>query len=91
MNVAVTEDGGATWREGARGVLDGTVYGSSTVPGAPTPTLVAVSPRGSAWSSDFGRSWTRFDSLEHWTVDFVDAEAGWAAGRGVISRITRRR
>ena len=51
------------------------------------PEIVAVSPAGSAWSSDFGRSWAVFDTLEHWTVDFVHAGAGWAAGRGVISRI----
>lgn len=87
VNVVVTEDGGATWTEAARGVLGGTVYGSSVVPGTPSPTVVAVSPEGSAWSDDGGRSWTRFDTLEHWTVDFVHAGAGWAAGRGIISRI----
>lgn len=88
VNVAVTRDGGATWEAVAAGVLDGTVYGSSVVPGTPGPALVAVSPTGSAWSPDFGRSWTRFDTLlEHWTVDLVGPGEGWAAGRGVVSRL----
>jgi photosystem II stability/assembly factor-like uncharacterized protein len=87
VNVVVTEDGGATWQEAARGVLGGTVYGSSTVPGAPTPTVVAVSPRGSAVSADGGFTWSAFDTVEYWTVDFASPRAGWAAGRGVISRI----
>lgn len=91
VNVVVTEDGGATWREAARGVLGGTVYGSSVVPGAPSPTLVVVSPNGTAWSADFGATWTPMDTVELWTVDFVDADAGWAAGRGVVSRIANRR
>ncbi len=88
VNVAVTRDGGATWEATASGVLDGTVYGSSVVPGTPGPALVAVSPAGAAWSPDFGRSWTRFDTLlEHWTVDVVGPGQGWAAGRGVVSRL----
>lgn len=85
-NVAVTTDGGATWAPAAR-ALDGMVYGAAVVPGTPTPTLVAVSPRGSAYSADFGASWTVFDSANHWTVAFLGADVGWAGGVGRISRI----
>jgi len=57
------------------------------VPGTPTPTLVVVSPRGSAYSVDDGGSWTTFDTANYWTVSFVSAEVGWAGGRGRISRV----
>lgn len=85
-NVALTADGGATWTRGGR-ALDGVVYGAAVVPGAPTPTLVAASPRGSAWSADGGVTWTRFDTTNTWTVAFLGAEVGWAGGVGHLSRI----
>lgn len=85
-NAAVTTDGGATWVPAGR-VLGGMVYGAAVVPGAPTPTLVAVSPRGSAWSGDFGATWTVFDSANHWAAAFLSARVGWAVGPGRISRL----
>ena len=85
-NVATTSDGGATWAPAGR-ALDGVVYGGAVVPGTPTPTLVAVSPRGSAYSSDNGATWTLFDTAITWTVSFLSADVGWAGGRGRISRI----
>jgi len=89
VNVAVTSDGGVTWVPAGR-ALNGIVYGGAVVPGAPTPTLVAVSPEGSAWSADNGATWTVFDTANHWTVSFLSSEVGWAGGRGRISRIGRR-
>ncbi|HSW30310.1 MAG TPA: hypothetical protein VLH75_12575 [Longimicrobiales bacterium] len=89
VNVAVTSDGGVTWVPAGR-ALSGIVYGGAVVPGAPTPTLVAVSPEGSAWSADNGSTWTVFDTANYWTVAFLSADIGWAGGRGRISRIGRR-
>lgn len=89
VNVTVTSDGGATWMPAGR-VLNGIVYGGAVVPGTPTPTLVAVSPEGSAYSADGGGTWTVFDDANHWTVSFLSADVGWAGGRGRISRIARR-
>ncbi|MDP2956236.1 MAG: hypothetical protein Q8N53_07435 [Longimicrobiales bacterium] len=85
-NVTTTSDGGATWVPAGR-ALDGVVYGAAVVPGTATPTLVAVSPRGSAYSSDNASTWTLFDTANHWTVSFLSADVGWAGGRGRISRI----
>jgi photosystem II stability/assembly factor-like uncharacterized protein len=89
VNVAVTSDGGATWMPAGR-ALNGIVYGGAVVPGTPTPTLVAVSPEGSAYSTDGGAAWTVFDTLNSWTAAFLSADVGWAGGRGRISRIARR-
>jgi photosystem II stability/assembly factor-like uncharacterized protein len=89
-NVATTSDGGATWVPATR-ALAGRVYGGAVVPGTPTPTLVVVSPSGSAYSIDKGMTWTSIDEVNYWTVQFLNADVGWAAGRGRISRVVNGR
>jgi len=86
-NVAITSDGGATWISSGGIALGGQVYGAGIVPGTPTPTIVAVSPSGSAFSTDNGATWTTFDNYEYWTTAFQSPTFGWAAGRGRISRL----
>jgi photosystem II stability/assembly factor-like uncharacterized protein len=87
-NVAVTTDGGATWTLAGRPAMPGAVYGASYVPGAPTPTLVALGPEGADWSVDDGRTWVSADTTAWWGVDITSPEAGWAAGpEGRIARI----
>lgn len=86
-SVATTTDGGATWRLAGRPDRPGAVYGGAFVPGAPTPTLVAVGPSGMALSRDFGTTWTTIDTLDHWSVAFGGPGVGWAVGSG--GRITR--
>lgn len=87
-NVAVTSDGGATWTLAGRPQFSGAVYGSAYVPGAPSPTLVAVGPKGMDYSVDNGTTWTRLDTLTHWSVAFATAQTGWAIGpEGRVTRI----
>ena len=86
-NVATSSDGGDTWARGGSAVLGGSIYGSSYVPGASSPTIVGVAPTGSTFSTDNGMTWTRIDSTDFWTVSFVSVDAGWAAGPGGVSRI----
>ncbi|MDX1547688.1 MAG: hypothetical protein R3247_11905 [Rhodothermales bacterium] len=81
-NVAVTDDGGRTWRPGARTPFPGAVYGAAYVPGAPQPTLVAVGPGGAAVSTDDARSWAPLDSLTYWSAGFASPRAGWIVGPG---------
>lgn len=85
--VALTTDGGLSWSLRGRTGLGGAPYGVSWVPGAPEPTLVAVSPAGSAWSSSGGATWSGIDSLSYWAVAFVGPAAGWAVGPGRIARM----
>jgi len=87
LNVAVTEDGGASWSAAGQSNLRGSVFGASFVPRAPTPTIVAVAPTGTDYSVDNGMSWTRIDSSSYWSVAFVSADAGWAVGPQKIARI----
>jgi len=88
-NVAVTSDGGRTWKTSSRPVLPGVVYGAAYVHGAPTPTLVAVGPRGADWSSDEGRTWSSADTISFWGLDIISPAAGWLVGpNGRIVRIS---
>jgi photosystem II stability/assembly factor-like uncharacterized protein len=85
--VAVTRDGGATWTSAGRPTITGAVYGGAYVPGMPTPTLVAVSPKGASWSADEGATWAHLDGASYWSVGFASRRAGWMVGPG--GRITR--
>jgi photosystem II stability/assembly factor-like uncharacterized protein len=86
-NVAVTTDGGRTWRLAGRPQMTGAIYGGAYVPRARVPTLVAVGPKGADYSVDDGASWTRLDTLAYWSVAFASPDAGWAVGPG--GRITK--
>jgi photosystem II stability/assembly factor-like uncharacterized protein len=79
-NVALTDDGGLTWRMVGRPGFRGAVYGGSYVPGAPAATLVAVGPGGAAWSPDEGVTWLAADSASYWALDIVSPDAGWLVG-----------
>lgn len=78
-NVAVTRDGGRTWRPGGRPSFSGAVYGAAAIPGRPG-WLVAVGPRGLDYSSDDGMSWKNLDTLAYWSVGFGSRTRGWAVG-----------
>jgi hypothetical protein len=76
-NVAITEDGGRTWRV-AKGPLPvGYLSAVSVVPGS--SNVVAVGLAGTAFSGDGGESWLMVDSVAYNSVRF-DGTAGWAAG-----------
>ena len=87
VNVALTSDGGRTWRT-ARGTPPaGYMSGVAVVPGTRGRTLVAVGLAGTARSSDGGESWAMLDTVAYNSVAFASRDAGWAAGpRGRIAR-----
>jgi photosystem II stability/assembly factor-like uncharacterized protein len=87
-NVAISTDAGVSWSLATGTPFRGAAYGSSWVPGAPSPTLIAVGPGGLAFSTDHARTWTAVDTLNHWGVAFTAPDAGWAVGpRGRVSRL----
>jgi photosystem II stability/assembly factor-like uncharacterized protein len=86
-NVAVTSDGGRSWRLAGRTTYSGAVYGATYVPGA-GETIVAVSPKGVDLSRDNGATWMRLDSLAYWGIGFAPNGTGWITGpRGRIARV----
>jgi photosystem II stability/assembly factor-like uncharacterized protein len=87
-NVALTDDGGATWRLAAGRPLG---YRSAVayVPGTDGRVLVAVGTSGSDYSVDGGETWTPIDTVGFNSVAFARGRstAGWAVGpRGRIAR-----
>jgi hypothetical protein len=86
-NVAVTSDGGATWRLAGRPTFPGAVYGSAIASGTTPPAVVAVGPKGASYSRDHGATWTSLDTRNYWSVGFAANGAGWMVGPG--GRITR--
>jgi photosystem II stability/assembly factor-like uncharacterized protein len=86
-NVALTDDGGVTWRL-ARGPMPrGYMSGVAFVPGTRGQSIVAVGLGGTARSTDGGESWTMVDSTAYNSVAFASRDAGWAVGpRGRIAK-----
>lgn len=86
-NVAFTIDGGQTWNPGGPSAISGAYYGSAVVPGATTPTVIGVGPKGMDYSTDYGMTWTNVDTLTYWSATFASPTVGWTVGPG--GRITK--
>lgn len=86
-NVAVTSDGGRTWRL-ARGPLpSGYMSAVAYVPDTGGRSLVAVGLAGTATSNDGGESWSMVDTVAYNSVAFASRNDGWAAGpKGRIAK-----
>jgi photosystem II stability/assembly factor-like uncharacterized protein len=90
-NVALTSDGGRTWRRPIGALPQGYMSGAAFVPGTGGRSIVAVGLGGTAVSNDRGDSWTMVDSVGYNTVAFAARDAGWAVGpRGRIAKWTPR-
>ena len=88
MNVALTSDGGATWRAATGPTPPGYLSAAAYVPGTQARTIVAVGLVGTAISADGGNRWTMVDTVGYNAVGFVSVEdAGWAVGdRGRLAK-----
>lgn len=82
----VTADGGITWRRASVWPSTGITGGVVVVPGsASKPVFAAVGAFGTAFTNDFGATWTRGDTLTLYAIDFARRDTGWAVGpRGRI-------
>jgi photosystem II stability/assembly factor-like uncharacterized protein len=88
VNVALTDDGGATWKAATGPTPPGYLSAVTYVPRSPK-TLVAVGLVGTAVSGDAGQSWTMTDTLGYNAVMFAGRGSGFAVGdRGRVSRWT---
>ena len=86
-NVAITSDGGRTWRLPTGAGPAGYMSAVTFVPGTNGQTAVAVGLVGTALSTDGGEHWRMVDSVAYNSVAFADRTTGWAAGpRGRIAR-----
>ena len=84
-NLAVTNDGGATWKlvKGLSGFRSVVAY----VPG--TKTLLAIGPAGGDYSTDDGQTWKPIDGPGFDTFSFVPGKSsGWGTGdKGAIGKL----
>jgi photosystem II stability/assembly factor-like uncharacterized protein len=88
-NVALTADGGKTWRRASGTLPLGYMSGVAFIPETNGRSLVAVGLGGTAMSNDGGENWTMVDTLGYNSVAFASKSAGWAVGpRGRIARWT---
>lgn len=90
-NVALTNDGGRTWRlprgQGPAGYMSGVAF----IPGTHGQSVVAVGLVGTALSTDGGESWRMVDTVAYNSVAFSAPGAGWAVGpRGRVAKWTGR-
>jgi len=80
-NVAVSDDGGATWTLTSPTPFASAVYGLAYVPGFGQRTVVATGPAGAAWSPDEGATWNSLPGVSgFWAVAFAGHDAGWLVG-----------
>lgn len=80
-----TTDGGVTWTRASKWPSQGITGGVVAVRGAKQPTFAAVGAFGTAFTRDFGATWTHGDTLTLYAIDFAAKNAGWAVGpRGRI-------
>lgn len=88
-NVALTSDGGKSWRLATGPLPAGYMSGVAYLPGTNGRSLVAVGLAGTARSSDGGESWLMVDSVAYNGVAFASREDGWAVGpKGRIAKWT---
>ncbi len=82
-NVAVSDDGGATWTLATPTPFASAVYGLAYVPGYGQRTVVATGPAGAAWSPDEGATWNSLPGVSgYWAAGFAGKHAGWLVGVG---------
>jgi len=86
-NLAVTNDGGVTWKlvKGLSGYRSVIAY----VPGKKTPALVAIGPSGGDYSLDDGQTWKPIEGRGFDTFSFIPRKnIGWAAGaEGALGKL----
>ncbi|MCU0633734.1 MAG: hypothetical protein MUE41_02575 [Gemmatimonadaceae bacterium] len=84
--VAVTRDGGRTWRAGGELPFAGAAYGVTYARGPRGPVAVVVGPKGSAWSADDGATWTMLDASAYWSVGCIMAQCWLVGPQGRVVR-----
>jgi photosystem II stability/assembly factor-like uncharacterized protein len=90
QNIALTEDGGATWSAPARQPPAG--FRSAVAYVADRKAWIVTGTSGSDISLDNGATWKQFDATGYNALGFVSSTAGWAVGpRGRIAAFQRGR
>ncbi len=85
--IALTSDGGLTWRLPKGPALTGYRSAVAYLPGTRGRSLVAVGPTGTDLSTDGGETWQRLGKSGFHAAGFASATAGFAVGDdGLVAR-----
>lgn len=84
-NVAVSKDGGKTWKLVSGTPFPGAAFGLAYVParrqGHNERMVVITGPGGAAWTANEGKKWRLIPGvLDYWAVAFADPRRGWLVG-----------
>ncbi len=85
--VALTSDGGRSWRLPKGQEPGGYRSAVAFVPGTQGRNLLAVGPTGTDLSVDRGENWRRRDATGFHALGFAGSSAGWAVGEaGLVAK-----
>jgi hypothetical protein len=85
--VALTSDGGRSWRQPKGQGPSGYRSAVAFLPGEQGHILIAVGPTGSDLSTDGGETWRRLGTTGFYAVSFASSTVGWAVGEhGSVAR-----
>ena len=86
-NLAVTKDGGKTWK--LQGVNENPGYKSCVqyVPGTKGQGVVAIGFTGISYSNDGGLHWETLSDASFYTLRFANSTTAYAAGKGAMAKL----
>lgn len=86
-NVAITKDGGSTWKLVADGFYPNYKSCVQYVPRTQGKELFAVGKTGVAYSNDGGINWKHVSDESYYAIDFVDTNTAWLSGNQKIGKL----
>ena len=79
-NIALTDDGGITWKLVAKGQDPNYRSCVQYVPNTNGQEVFAVGKMGISFSNDAGHTWKKISDADYYTIQFVDKNTAWLGG-----------
>lgn len=87
-NIAITSDGGKTWKIVANEKNDGYKSCVQYVPNTSGKEIIAVGITGISFSNDAGISWKKISEEKFYSIQFVNKNTAWLSGAQKIAKLT---
>ena len=89
-NIAITKDGGNTWKTIGSGTNDGYKSCVQYVPNSGGKELVALGFSGISYSKDGGAHWKQLSDASFLSFRFLNDSVAYAGGRNHFAKLTFR-
>ena len=86
-NLAITKDGGKTWKLQAVNENPGYKSCVQYVPGTKGQGIVALGFKGISYSKDGGLHWETLSDASFYTLRFANSTTAYAAGKGAMAKL----